>query len=76
MAVNEKSGVMIQVTEGGYMGMLNVARKSMKLYWVIAFFFSGRRSRITRIECSSVTIKCSVMLWSLDRAARGWRVCL
>lgn len=34
MAVNEKSGVIVQVTEGGYTGMLNVARKSMKLYFM------------------------------------------
>lgn len=34
MAVNEKSGEMVQVTEGGYVGMLNVARKSMKLYFM------------------------------------------
>jgi oligogalacturonide lyase len=34
MAVNEKSGVMVQITEGGYMGMLNIARKSMKLYFM------------------------------------------
>src|SRR5580765_4276359 len=34
MAVNEKSGDMVQVTEGGYTGMLNVARKSMKLYFL------------------------------------------
>ena len=34
MAVNEKSGEMVQVSEGGYMGMLNVARKSMKLYFM------------------------------------------
>src|ERR1700712_4714279 len=34
MAVNEKSGEMVQVTEGGYMGMLNVARNSMKLYFM------------------------------------------
>ena len=32
MAVNEKNGEIIQVTEGGYTGMLNVARKTMKLY--------------------------------------------
>jgi len=32
MAVNEESGVIVQVTEGGYMGMLCVARLSMKLY--------------------------------------------
>ncbi len=34
MAVNEKSGVMVQVSEGGFMGMLNVARKSMNLYFM------------------------------------------
>src|SRR6266436_4560532 len=31
MAVNEKTGDIVQVTEGGYTGMLNLARKSMKL---------------------------------------------
>lgn len=34
MAVNEKSGIIVQVSEGGYTGMLNVARKSMKLYFM------------------------------------------
>lgn len=34
MAVNEKSGDIVQVSEGGYTGMLNVARKSMKLYFM------------------------------------------
>lgn len=34
MAVNEKSGDIVQVTEGGYSGMLNVARNSMKLYFM------------------------------------------
>lgn len=34
IAVNEKTGEMVQVTEGGYTGMLNVARKSMKLYFM------------------------------------------
>ena len=32
MAVNEETGEMVQVTEGGYTGMLCVARHSMKLY--------------------------------------------
>jgi len=32
MAVNEKTGDIVQVTEGGFTGMLCVARKSMKLY--------------------------------------------
>lgn len=34
LAVHEKSGNIVQVTEGGYTGMLNVARKSMKLYFM------------------------------------------
>jgi oligogalacturonide lyase len=34
MAVNEKKGIIVQVSEGGYTGMLNVARKSMKLYFM------------------------------------------
>lgn len=34
MAVNEKTGDLVQVSEGGYTGMLNIARKSMKLYFM------------------------------------------
>lgn len=34
MAVNEKTGEMVQVTEGGYTGMLSIARYSMKLYFM------------------------------------------
>jgi oligogalacturonide lyase len=33
-AVNEKTGDIVQVTEGGYTGMLCVARKTMKLYFL------------------------------------------
>jgi oligogalacturonide lyase len=34
IAVHEKTGEMVQVTEGGYTGMLNIARHSMKLYFM------------------------------------------
>lgn len=34
IAVHEETGVLVQVTEGGYIGMLNIARKSMKLYLI------------------------------------------
>ncbi|HYQ56417.1 MAG TPA: hypothetical protein VEP89_03640, partial [Draconibacterium sp.] len=34
MAVNEENGAIVQVSEGGYIGMLNVARNSMKLYFM------------------------------------------
>jgi oligogalacturonide lyase len=34
IAVHEQTGDMVQVTEGGYTGMLNIARHSMKLYFM------------------------------------------
>jgi oligogalacturonide lyase len=34
LAVNEATGEMVQVSEGGYTGMLCIARKSMKLYFM------------------------------------------
>ena len=34
LAVNEKTGEIVQVSEGGYTGMLNVARRAMKLYFM------------------------------------------
>jgi oligogalacturonide lyase len=34
MAVNEETGVMVQVTENGYAGMLCLAERSMKLYFL------------------------------------------
>lgn len=34
MAVHEKTGELVQVTQGGYTGMLNIARQSMKLYFM------------------------------------------
>ena len=42
IAVNEKTGELVQVTEGGYTGMLNIARKSMKLYFM-RFANAGER---------------------------------
>lgn len=34
MAVNEETGEQVQVTEGGYTGMLSVARSSMRLFFM------------------------------------------
>jgi oligogalacturonide lyase len=45
MAVNEQTGEMVQVTEGGYTGMLNIARKSMKLYFIRNTDTSRQRGR-------------------------------
>lgn len=43
MAVNEKTGEMVQVTEGGYSGMLNIARNSMKFYFMRSMDTATRR---------------------------------
>jgi oligogalacturonide lyase len=50
MAVNEKTGDQVQVTEGGYTGMLCVARKSMKLYWMHNVDTTRRISAMQVIE--------------------------
>lgn len=42
LAVNEKTGAIVQVSEGGYTGMLNLARKSMKLYFMRPDSTKGR----------------------------------
>lgn len=34
MAVNEKTGDIVQVTEGGYSGTVDIAQKSMKIYFM------------------------------------------
>lgn len=46
LAVNEASGVIVQVSEGGYDGMLNAARKSMKLY----FLRRGPQTQIVEVD--------------------------
>ena len=50
MAVNEKSGEMVQVSEGGDTGMLNVARKSMKLYFMRRLNTDTIKSALAIIE--------------------------
>jgi oligogalacturonide lyase len=47
MAVNENTGDMVQVTEGGYTGMLCVARKSMKLYYMRFVSTDSSRTRFS-----------------------------
>src|SRR5882757_3201649 len=47
--------------------MASLIRRYMS--WVIAFFFSGRRSVITRMASSSETMRCPVMKVSLKQAA-------
>ncbi len=50
MAVNEETGEIVQVSEGGYTGMLNVARKSMKLYFMRKHKTDQSQSEVKIIE--------------------------
>jgi oligogalacturonide lyase len=53
MAVNEKTGELVQISEGGYTGMLNVSRKSMKLYFMRKL---GTDSLITSLSIVEVDL--------------------
>jgi oligogalacturonide lyase len=51
MAVNEETGDIVQITEGGYTGMLCVARRSMKLYHMrVAHDKKGNRTGMEVVE--------------------------
>lgn len=50
LAVNEKTGDIVQVTEGGYTGMLCVARKSMKLYCMRMADTTQKQSALQVVE--------------------------
>ncbi|MCR4603832.1 MAG: oligogalacturonate lyase family protein [Prevotella sp.] len=51
MAVNEENGHIVQVTEGGFTGMLCVARKSMNLYHMrVAKDEDGKRTGMEVVE--------------------------
>jgi oligogalacturonide lyase len=57
MAVNERTGEMVQVTEGGYTGMLNIARKSMKLYFMRNVAATGGESRSGAVQIIEVDLE-------------------
>lgn len=75
MAVNEETGVIVQVSEGGFTGMLNVARKSMKLYFMRDTTTrrrftppSGQQPAQTRPSVSSSRISNPVQVIEVDLA--------
>ena len=55
MAVNEETGDIVQVTEGGYTGMLCVARKSMNLYHMRVV--KDKKGKRTGMEVVEVNIQ-------------------
>jgi oligogalacturonide lyase len=57
MAVNEETGEMVQVTEGGYTGMLNIARHSMKLYFMRNITDSATKKMSLSVELVEVDLE-------------------
>lgn len=54
MAVNETTGEIVQVTEGGYTGMLNVARNTMKLYFMRKMMNESKSLQIIEVDLAKV----------------------
>ena len=75
MAVNEKSGVMIQVTEGGYRGMLNVARKSMRLYYMRRPADDTAKASLEIIEVDLAALFTDSEAGTLKEASAYQRIC-
>ncbi len=62
MAVNEATGEIVQVTEGGYTGMLNVARKTMMLY----FFRNPKRDTTQRRRGDTTRMQADVSMQIIE----------
>jgi oligogalacturonide lyase len=72
MAVNEHSGDIVQVTEGGYTGMLNLARKSMKLYFMRK---AAEAKRLEIVEVDLAALLADSAAGKLKAAGAYQRVC-
>ncbi|MCG2614788.1 hypothetical protein LZZ85_10870 [Terrimonas sp. NA20] len=57
MAVNEETGEMVQVTEGGYTGMLNIARHSMKLYFMRNIMDTATKKILAPVQLVEVDLE-------------------
>jgi len=75
MAVNEKSGEIVQVTEGGYMGMLNVARKSMKLYFMRKSKTNAENKSLDIIEVDLARLFTDSETGAMKSASDYQRIC-
>jgi oligogalacturonide lyase len=75
IAVNEKTGVIIQVTEGGCIGMLNVARKSMKLYFMEKPAIETEAGLLNIIEVDLAGVFADSKAGTMKPASTYQRVC-
>jgi len=75
LAVNEKSGELVQVTEGGYRGMLCVARKSMNLYYMRIPENEMQRGSIEIVEVDLAGLFIDGKAGTLKSASAYQRIC-
>jgi oligogalacturonide lyase len=75
LAVNEKTGEQVQITEGGYTGMLCVARKSMKMYYMRSVDTSHRRSALQVIEINVAKVLADSKAGKMQAASVYQRIC-
>jgi oligogalacturonide lyase len=75
MAVNEKTGDQVQVTEGGFTGMLCVARKSMKLYYMHNVDTTKRNGPLQIIETDLAKVFADSKAGKMKPASVYQRVC-
>lgn len=74
-AVNEKTGDIVQVTEGGYVGMLNVARKSMKLYFMRKPQVNPDSKKLDIVEVDLAKLFADSKAGTLKEASVYQRIC-
>ena len=75
MAVNEETGELVQVTEGGYTGMLNVARNSMKLYFMRKYESDQSQTGLKIIEVDLAKLFADSKAGDLKSESEYQRVC-
>lgn len=75
MAVNEKSGEIVQVTEGGYTGMLNIARNSMKLYFMRKNLDDALKTSSDIVEVDLEKLFVDSKTGSLEPSSSYQRIC-
>lgn len=75
MAVNEETGELVQVSEGGYTGMLNVARNSMKLYFMRKHKIDQSQNELKLIEVDLEKLFADSKAGKLESEEEYQRVC-
>lgn len=75
MAVHEESGIIVQLTEGGYSGTLILARKSMKLYYMKSQPRENRNNPKEIIEVNLASLFSDVASGNLKNESAYQSVC-